>query len=71
MDSAGDGEEDQAEEARRRVQHQAEPYPPDVPEVAHADLGKLYRQAVNAPDGYPPFGHVNPEAFPPGTDHRR
>ena len=35
--------------------------------MAHADLGKLYRQAVNAPDGYPPFGHVNPEAFPPIT----
>jgi hypothetical protein len=58
-----DDEAEAAKRLRRRVQHEADLYPPEVPEVAHADLGKLYRQAVNVPEGYPPFGHVNPEAF--------
>lgn len=58
-----DDEAEAAERLRRRIQHEADLYPPEVPEVAHADLGKLYRQAVNVPEGYPPFGHVNPEAF--------
>ncbi len=64
----GGGDDDEAEEAerlRRRVQHLADPYsePTEAPEVAHVDVGKLYRQAVNVPTGFPPFGHVNPEAF--------
>lgn len=58
-----DGDEDQAEEVRERVRHLADPYPPDAPEVAHADLGKLFRDAVNVPTGYPLPGHVSPEAF--------
>lgn len=61
---AGDGEDDdEAEEVRRRVQHQAEPYPPDAPEVVHADLDKAYRQAFDAPTGYPGMARVSPEAF--------
>src|SRR5690349_12175239 len=62
MDGAGGGE-DQAGEARRRVQHLAEPYPPDMPKVAEADVDQLFNQAVNVPTGYPRPGHVSPEAF--------
>lgn len=59
----GTGEQDEAMQRRRRLQHQVDPYPPEVPEVAHADLGKLYRDAVDVPAGYPSFGPVNPEQF--------
>ncbi len=59
---AGDDDEDQADEVRRRIQHEANLLPPDAPEVAHADLGKIHRP-VNVPEGYPPFGHVSAEAF--------
>lgn len=56
-----DDDEDQAAGARRRIQHEADPHPPDVPEVVHADLDELYRQgAVSTPEGYPPFSHVTP-----------
>ena len=34
-----------------------------MPEVARVDVGKLYRDAVNVPTGYPLPGHVSPEAF--------
>jgi hypothetical protein len=40
---------DEDELARRRrehVQHEAEPYPDDAPEVAHADLGKRLQRRV-------------------------
>lgn len=67
-----DGDEGQAEEVRERIRHQAEPEPVDAPEVVHADLDKMFRDAANAPSGYPPFGHVNAEAFRRGpitADH--
>ena len=63
---ACDDEEDQAEEAeevRRRVQHEADPYLHDAPEVAHADLGKRFDQAYDTPAGYPQMGAVSPETF--------
>ena len=56
-------EQDEDMRQRRRLQHQADPYPPEAPHVEHADLGKLYRDAVNTPSGFPDFGHVNPEQF--------
>jgi hypothetical protein len=58
-----DDDEGQAEELRRRIQHQAEPYPLEVPEVAEADLGKRYSQAWDAPSGYPPLRQVSAEEF--------
>lgn len=63
----GDGEEDQAEAARRRIQHEADPVPPDAPEVEHIDVGKLYRQAFSAPSGYPAMRQVDAEQFRRGT----
>jgi hypothetical protein len=60
---ACDDEEDQAEEARRRVEHEADPYLHEAPEVAEADLGKRFSQAFDVPSGYPAPGRVDPEAF--------
>lgn len=57
---------DAAEQRRRRVQHEADPYPVDVPEVAEvdlADLGKRFTQAVDTPGGYPPMRPVSAEDF--------
>jgi hypothetical protein len=56
-------EQDEDMQRRRRLQHQADPYPPEAPHVETADLGKLYRDAVSTPSGYPDFGFVNPEQF--------
>jgi hypothetical protein len=51
-------------EARERIRHLADPYAPDAPEVAHADLGKRYDQAYEVPAGHPaPLGPVSPESF--------
>jgi hypothetical protein len=61
--------EDDAERRRRRVQHEADPYPDpaEVPEVAHADLGKRYDQTADEACGYPPFVPVvNAEEFRKG-----
>lgn len=58
-----DDEEDQGEEVRRRVQYQADPVLPDLPEVSVADLGKRFSQAFDTPSGYPAMSTVNPEAF--------
>jgi hypothetical protein len=63
MGGAGEDEAEEAGERRERVQHLADPVPPEVPEVAHVDLGKVYRDAADAPSGYGSFGPVNPEAF--------
>jgi hypothetical protein len=57
-----EGDED-AKRRRRRVQHEAEPYPIEVPEVDCADLGKRYREAFDTPDGYPPMRLVDAEQF--------
>src|SRR6266567_4622668 len=63
------GHEDQARAARRRrerVQHEAEPYPDEVPDVDRFDvgeLGKLHTQAVDVPEGYPPMRLVDAEQF--------
>lgn len=62
-DTEGPGE---AERRRERVQHLAEPYPPDLPEVDEldcAEMGKRYRQAADTPVGYPSMGSVDPERF--------
>ena len=61
-----DGDEDQAEEVRRRAQHEADPCPVDAPEVAHADLGKAYRDAVPGPADFLVPGRVSPEMFRQG-----
>jgi hypothetical protein len=55
--------EPEAERRRARIQHLAEPYPPEVPEVAAADLDKAYREASDVPSGYPLMEPVNPEMF--------
>jgi len=64
---------DAAERRRRRVQHEADPYPVEAPEVVEADLDKVYRQASDAPTGYPPMVPVvSPEDFRKGpitADH--
>jgi hypothetical protein len=53
-----------AERRRRRVQHDADPYPVEgLPEVAHADFPKAYDQAVDVPVGYPPLRPVHAEQF--------
>jgi hypothetical protein len=71
---AEDGEE--AEQRRLRVQHLADPFsvPAEMPEVAHVDVGKLYRDALNVPANpdFPAPGPVNPEVFrrgPVAGDH--
>jgi hypothetical protein len=63
-----DDDEDQAEEARRRVQHEADPYPADAPEV-HDGLGKAYRDAVPGPGNFPVPSPVDMTGFqrPPLT----
>lgn len=54
----------EAERRRRRVQHEVDPYPEDVPEVVHADLDKVFRQAEGGvPAGYPPMRQVSAEEF--------
>jgi hypothetical protein len=65
MDGCEGDDGDQGEELRRRVQHEADPWadPAEMPEVEHADAVKLYRQAFDAPTGYPAMGQVSPEAF--------
>jgi hypothetical protein len=65
-----DAEED-AEERRRRVQHLADPLaePAMLPEVAEADLDKVYQQAFGVPSAHPapreaPWPRrVSPEEF--------
>jgi hypothetical protein len=49
------GGDDEAERRRRRVQHEADPYPVEAPEVAVADLDKAFRQASDVATGYPPM----------------
>ena len=58
-----EGEEGRAAVLRRRIQHQAEPYPPEAPEVAEADLGKRYNQAHDIPSGYPQPARVTAGDF--------
>ena len=60
--------EDQDGLARRRrehVQHEVDPYMHEAPEVAHLDVGKLYRQALDVPahPDFPAPGPISPEAF--------
>jgi hypothetical protein len=59
------GADDDAEQLRRRVQHEADPYlhEDDLPEVARADLGKRYNEAFDVPSGYPPMRTVDAEQF--------
>ena len=72
-EAAVNAEDDkEAERRRERVQHLAEPYPVEVPEVDCADLGKRYREAFDTPDGYPPMHLVRAEEFrraPIAADH--
>ena len=69
---AGTGEAAEAEQDRERIRH-ADPYPPDAPEVAHADLGKFRTtEAVSVPTGYPQPAQVSVEDFRRGpitADH--
>jgi hypothetical protein len=62
VDADAEGDND-ADRLRRRIQHEAEPYPIEVPEVDCADLGKRYREAFDTPDGYPPMRMVDAEQF--------
>jgi hypothetical protein len=68
----GIAEAAEAERQRSRIQHEVNP-PPEVPEVAEADLaalGKRFSQAAYdvVPAGYPaPMGPVSPETFRRGT----
>ena len=66
-----DDEEDQADEARRRVQHLADPYsePAEAPDAAGVDLGKQHGGVYEVPVGYPVPALVNPADFrrPPLT----
>jgi hypothetical protein len=61
-DPLPDDDDALAERRRERVQHEAEPYPDDVPEVVQADLDKAFRQAPDVAAGYPPM------APPPSAD---
>jgi hypothetical protein len=75
---AADGDES-AHRRRDRVQHEADPYLHEAPEVAEVDLaelGKLSRRfgdVADAPDGYPPMRLMDAEQFrgrgPAGTGH--
>jgi hypothetical protein len=65
------GEAGEDERRRERIRH-ADPYPPDAPEVAHADLGKRFTDAIDVPTGYPPMRPVSAEMFRDGpvtADH--
>lgn len=60
---------DEAERRRQRVQHLADPYPADLPEVDEVDLaevGKRYNQAYDTPAGYPAMRPVRAEQFRQG-----
>lgn len=65
MEEAG---EDAVRRRREHIQHEVDPYPPDLPEVDHldcAEVGKRFSQAceVEFPAGYPPLRPLNAEEF--------
>jgi hypothetical protein len=64
MNGQDHGEVSEAEQLRRRVQHEVDPV--DVPEVDVAELGKRYDQAFGVPSGYPAFRPVHAEQFRTG-----
>jgi hypothetical protein len=58
------GEDEEARRRREHVQHEADPYPPEAPEVDCADLGTRYGQAYDpTAAGYPAPAPVSPEQF--------
>lgn len=64
-DTAADAD---AQRTRSRVQHEVDPYLGDdddceMDAAVAADLDKAYRQASDAPSGYPHMTQVNPEMF--------
>jgi hypothetical protein len=64
--SEAGADEETACRLRERIQHEADPVDPylhDAPEVAHADLPKVFDQAVDVPSGYPPLRPVHAEQF--------
>jgi hypothetical protein len=64
-DEAEDGE-DAKRRRRERVQHEADPYLHEAPEVDCVDVaeaGKLRIEAVDVPVGYPPMRLVDAEQF--------
>jgi hypothetical protein len=69
-EAAVDAGDEDGEDAKRRrrehIQHEVDPYPVDMPEVAHADLPKAFDQAVDVPEGYPPLRPVHAEQFRKG-----
>ena len=66
VDAEGTDGPDEAELRRERIQHLADPYPADLPEVDEVDvaeLGKRFNQAVDVPEGYPAMRPVHAEQF--------
>jgi hypothetical protein len=66
-------DDDAAERRRERVQHEADPYLHEAPEVDCVDLaglGKFRGGAADTPEGYPSMRQVDAEAFrrPPATE---
>ena len=71
----GTGSQEQAERGRDRIQHEADPYLHEVPDVEWVDLdgleklSKAFRDADSTPSGYPPMRLMDAEDFrsgPPG-----
>ena len=72
MNADGTDGASEAERRRDRVQHEADPYLHEAPEVDHldcAEVAKRFNQAFDTPDGYPAMRPVAAEQFrrPPAT----
>jgi hypothetical protein len=64
--SEAGGDEETAGRLRERIQHEADPYLHEAPEVDCLDvseLGKFRTEAVDVPAGYPPMRPVTAEQF--------
>jgi hypothetical protein len=69
-DEAGTRDEDAKRRLRERVQHEADPYLHEAPEVDCLDvseLGKFRTEAVDVPAGYPPMRPIDAEQFRRGS----
>jgi hypothetical protein len=63
--AADDAEAAEAGRRREHVQHEVDPIPQEMPEVAGFDVSKMYRDALDMPGhpGYPAARPVSAESF--------